>query len=202
MSSSSDAAFYVDLMRDSSERMRRLIKDILDFSRTINTTLSRTRVALADTAREVLAELDVAVSEAGAEVTVGPLLDLVGDRTAVQILMRNLIGNSLKYRRPGVRPQVKITGGWVSHSEYALSFKDNGVGVEPRYHEVIFDAFTRLRTRGEAGGSGLGLAICKSVCERQHWRIGVNSVPGEGAEFTIAIPAADVAKGPTKARAG
>jgi len=190
---SDDAAFCIEAMRDSSDRMRRLIKDILDFSRSINATMSRTRLPLAEIAHDILSELEMAVREAGAEVRIGRLPTLLGDRTAVQLLMRNLIGNSLKYRRPGVPPQVSISGAWASEAEFVLSFKDNGGGVDPRYHEIIFDAFTRLQTHGDADGSGLGLAICKSVCERQQWRIGVKSAPGEGAEFTLAIPAADVA---------
>jgi PAS domain S-box-containing protein len=199
---SGDAALYVDVMRDSAERMRQLIRDILDFSRSINATMSRTRLPLAEIARDILSELDMAVQEAGAEVGIGPLPSLLGDRIAVQMLMRNLIGNSLKYRRPGVAPQLSVSGAWKSEAEYVLSFKDNGRGVDPRHHDVIFDAFTRLHPHGEAHGSGLGLAICKSVCERQQWRIELKSAPDEGAEFTIAIPAADVVSDADRKRRG
>ena len=189
---SEDALFYIGVMSESAERMRRLIRDILAFSRSVNAPLSRARVPLAEVARETLAEFELAIRETGAQVRVGSLPTVLGDRTAAQLLMRNLIGNSLKHRRPDVAPDIAVEGGWGEDGDYALRFRDNGRGVDPRFHESVFEPFTRLQSRDEADGSGLGLAICKSVCERQRWRIALKSAPGEGAEFIVTLPAADV----------
>ena len=191
-----DAIFYLDVMRDSSDRMRRLIKDILNFSRSMNATFSRTRLDLVEIAQEVLAELDVAIRESLAVVSFGELPVLWGDRTAAQLLMRNLISNSLKYRRSHVAPLIAVTGDWSAEGDFLMRFKDNGCGIDARYIGTIFDPFTRLHTRAEIDGSGIGLAICKSVCERQNWRISVESRVNEGAEFIVAIPAADVVAPP------
>lgn len=189
---SGDARFYIGVMRDSAVRMRRLVRDILAFSRSVNAPLSRARVSLADVAQETLGEFELAIREAGADVTVGALPDVLADRTALHLLMRNLIGNSLKYKRPELAAKIGLEGAWTAAGAYALRLRDNGRGVDPRFHESIFEPFTRLPSQDEIDGSGLGLAICKSVCDRQNWRISLNSAPGEGAEFTVTIPAADV----------
>ena len=190
-----DGHFYVEVMRDSADRMRQLIRDILTFSKSVNATIERSELPLADIVADLLAEFEVTIREAGAEIEVGRLPNVVGDRTAIQLLLRNLLGNSLKYRQEGVAPRVLVDGLWNGAGSYSIRIKDNGCGFDPRYRESIFDPFTRLHTRSEVGGTGIGLAICRSVCERHQWTISADGRPGEGAEFAIAIPASDVVEG-------
>ena len=188
-----EARYFIGVMRDSAQRMRKLIRDILAYSRSVNAPLSRARISLDALLREILGEFDIVVRESGAKVRVGPLPDVLGDPTAVQLLLRNLVGNALKYRRPEAAPEVVVEGGWTGEGDFELRVRDNGCGVDAMYHASIFEPFTRLQTSGDVEGSGIGLAISKSVCERHRWRIGVRSAPGRGAEFAVTLPAADVA---------
>jgi len=102
-------------------------------------------------------------------------------------LFQNLIGNSLKYHRPGVPPIVHITarredGIWI------FSVADNGIGIEPEFKEKIFGLFKRLHTGDQYPGTGIGLAICQRIVELNNGRIWVESEPGKGADFHFTLP--------------
>ena len=103
-----------------------------------------------------------------------------------QQLFQNLIGNALKYRKMDHPPQIRVTAerrecGWL------FGVRDNGVGIDPKYHQTVFGMFKRL-DNGERAGSGLGLAICQKIVERYGGRIWVESRPGEGATFLFSVP--------------
>ena len=102
-------------------------------------------------------------------------------------LFQNLIGNALKYRHPDRSPHITITARH-SGAEWIISIRDNGIGIESQYSEKIFGIFQRLHTRDKFEGTGIGLAICKKIVEHLGGRIWVDSVPGEGSTFSIAIP--------------
>lgn len=195
-----DGRFYVGVMRDSADRMRALVRDILTFSKSVNAVFEREPLALDELVQEILAELDVAVREAGATLDVEPLPVVSADRTALLLLLRNLFSNSLKYRRTDVLPKISVKGAWSGSAHYRIHLADNGCGFDPRYKEAIFDPFTRLHTRSEVEGSGIGLAICRSVCERHRWEISADGTAGMGAEFTITIPAEDIDRPDDEAR--
>jgi two-component system CheB/CheR fusion protein len=194
-----DGKFYISVMRDSADRMRQLVRDILTFSKSVNATFERVELPLVELIAELVEEFGVSVGEARAQFDVAPLPRIDGDRTAVQLLFRNLLSNGLKYRREGVDLVIGITGSWSDQGAYVIRIRDNGCGFDARFRETIFDPFTRLHTRNEVGGTGIGLAICKSVCERHNWTISADGEPGVGAEFTIVLPAADV-RGPSPRR--
>lgn len=187
-----DGKFYINVMRDAADRMRQLVRDILSFSKSVNATFERVELPLVDLIAELVEEFGIVVDEARARFEVAPLPHIDGDRTAVLLLFRNLMSNSLKYRREGVDPVVSIKGEWSETGAYVVRVRDNGCGFDARFRETIFDPFTRLHTRNEVGGTGIGLAVCKSVCERHDWTISAEGEPGVGAEFTIVIPASDV----------
>jgi signal transduction histidine kinase len=102
-------------------------------------------------------------------------------------VFQNLIGNAIKFRQPD-RPALievageEVPGGWL------LSVSDNGLGIDPKYFDRIFQMFQRLHGRGEYSGTGIGLALCKKIVERHGGRVSVDSQPGQGATFVIALP--------------
>ncbi|MCW2286171.1 PAS domain S-box-containing protein [Rhodoblastus acidophilus] len=187
-----DGKFFVQVMRDSAERMRLLVGDILSFSKSVNASLERREVDLADVIRDLIIELEVAIRDAQAQIECVDVPMIIGDRTSIQQLFRNLLTNSLKYRRPNVAPRILISCAGDPAGAMVISVADNGCGFDSRYEKTIFEAFTRLHTASQIEGSGIGLAICKSVCDRHSWTISVKTVANQGTEFLIAIPAIDV----------
>jgi light-regulated signal transduction histidine kinase (bacteriophytochrome) len=151
-------------------------------------------VDLSRIAREVLSDLEVPLEETEAEVHVGDLATIEADPMQMRQLFQNLLGNALKFHRPGVPPEVWITGEAVGDrsaaggGHYRLVFRDNGVGFEDKYAERIFAVFQRLHARHEYAGSGIGLAICRKIAARHGGDVTARSVPEEGSVFTVTLP--------------
>ena len=116
----------------------------------------------------------------------------MGDPRQLTQLFQNLIGNALKFRKPGEAPRVEVRAEREGDF-WRISVRDNGIGLDPQFSERVFTIFQRLHTRDEYEGTGLGLAICKKIVERHGGRIWVESREGEGATFFFTLPAADKA---------
>ena len=112
---------------------------------------------------------------------------MVGDAVQLSRLFQNLLINSIKYRSDHV-PKIDVCAE-LHNSEWTISVRDNGIGIEPRYAEKVFGIFRRLHPRGERSGNGMGLAICKKVVTRHGGRIWVESQLGQGASFRFTLPA-------------
>ena len=135
--------------------------------------------------------LQSVVEENGARIVCDPLPSVPGNLGQFTHLFQNLIGNSLKYRRPEVAPEIHISARG-SGGDHVISVRDNGIGFEPAYKEKIFDVFQRLHAE-QFEGTGVGLTICKRIVERSGGRIWAEGQPGEGATFFFAIPVERVA---------
>jgi len=103
----------------------------------------------------------------------------------VQLLI-NLIGNSLKYRGTEV-PQIRVEADRLD-GEWRIMVRDNGIGIDPRYHDRIFEIFERLHDQRSHPGSGIGLAVCRRMVHRHGGRIWVESESGTGSRFYFTIP--------------
>lgn len=187
-----DGKFYVKVMQDAAERMRRLIRDILAFSKSVNSKMERQPLRLDEVVRDVMDDLEVAIADSKAKIEFGDLPQILGDRTAVQQLLRNILSNSIKYRRQELAPEISIGAQKLADGSLRIAIKDNGCGFEARFKETIFNPFTRLHTSSQVEGSGIGLAVCKSVCDRHKWALDVESTPNEGSEFAVTVPVADL----------
>lgn len=179
---------YLERMQSAATRMRRLIDDLLAFSRVGSKTQPFVPVNLADVARGVVEDLETSIQQAGATVTLGPLPALEADPTQMRQLLQNLVSNALKFRREGVPPAISVRvanpGAWPCE----LLVEDNGIGFDEKYLDRIFTVFQRLHGRGQYEGTGIGLAICRKIAERHGGSITARSVPGQGATFIVTLP--------------
>jgi light-regulated signal transduction histidine kinase (bacteriophytochrome) len=116
------------------------------------------------------------------------------DRGQMVRLFQNLIGNALKYRKPGQTPKIHVSAE-QRDEEWVISVQDNGIGFDPQFAPRIFAPFKRLHQPDEYPGTGVGLAICKRIVESHGGRIWAESKLGEGAVFRFTLP---VAGRPTK----
>jgi signal transduction histidine kinase len=181
---------YLRRMREAAARMRRLIDDLLTFSRVTTHTRRFATVELDRVAREALSDLEVRLEESGGRVELSPLGRLEADADQMRQLLQNLLANALKYHPPGEAPRVRV---W-SETEAApmprlrLLVADQGIGFDERYLDRIFAPFQRLHGRGEYEGTGIGLAVCRRIVERHGGTITARSAPGQGATFVVTLP--------------
>jgi light-regulated signal transduction histidine kinase (bacteriophytochrome) len=147
-------------------------------------------VDLNEVVRNVLSDLEVQIENLHATVQVERLETIQADALQMRQLLQNLIGNALKFHRPDVTPAVHVAGARCNGGAcYELTVADNGIGFDMQYAERIFQVFQRLHGRGEYEGTGVGLAICRKIVERHGGTISASSTPGEGAVFTVCLPA-------------
>ena len=190
-----DADDFISFIVNGAQHMARLITDLLNFARVTSQGEALVPVRTADLVVEVLANLDTAIGETGAEVSVGPLPEVLADRTQLISLFQNLIGNALKYRHPQRPPRVAVTAQRHSPTHWRIAVADNGIGIEQEYFDKIFEIFQRLTPNDGIGGTGIGLAICQRIVHRLGGDIWLDSVPGQGSifYFTVRAPAAAAA---------
>lgn len=180
---------YLRFIVGGAKRMHALVNDLLTYSRVTNRGAPFTRVDTAAVFGRVLQNLHESVSSAGAVLEVGPLPAIQGDEMQLAQLFQNLLGNAIKFRRPGLVPRVTVQA--VPSIEGVLfSIIDNGIGIDPEYREHIFTIFKRLHSGETYPGTGIGLAICKRIVDRHGGRIWVEAATDGGAAFFFTLPAA------------
>lgn len=181
-----DAQTYIGFAVDGAKRMQNLINELLVYSRIGTVSESFVSSDLETVLAGVLKAIEVAIGESGATVTHDPLPTIACDPTQIGQVLQNLLTNALKFRSEAP-PAVHI-GAVRGEGEWAFSVSDNGLGIEPTYHDLIFVIFQRLESRAEYPGTGMGLAICKRVIERHGGRIWVESAVGKGSTFFFTLP--------------
>ena len=190
---------YLDRILNSASRMRRLIDDLLAYSRVTTKGLSFTPVSLHQVVEEVIGDLEGRLQQTGGTITCDELPSVAADPLQMRQLFQNLLANALKFHRPHVAPQVTVASAIISPAadssdemergmQLQVKIRDNGIGFEPEYKERIFDLFQRLHGRDDYEGTGIGLAICKKIVERHGGTISADSIPQNGAVFTITLP--------------
>ena len=130
--------------------------------------------------------LEVAIAESDAEISFGSLPSLSADTSQMAQLLQNLIGNAIKFRGDSP-PRIRVEATRES-DDWRFSVQDNGIGIDPRYSDRIFQVFQRLHGIGQYPGTGIGLAVCKKIVERHQGNIWVESQPDAGATFFFTIP--------------
>jgi signal transduction histidine kinase len=187
-----DGALYLNVISSSSQRMRTLINDTLEYSRTATSKQAMERVDLADVISYLQQELDLLIDESEAAVEIEALPMVYENRTGMRQLFRNLITNAIKYAKAGVAPRIQIASHTdTQNHQFIIDVRDNGMGVPSQYAERIFKPFERLVDRS-IEGTGLGLPICRKVCDAHGWTIELTSTEGEGSCFSIHGPLSSI----------
>jgi light-regulated signal transduction histidine kinase (bacteriophytochrome) len=188
----SDADRLIPLILEAANRMSKLVKSLLDYSRVGgDPDMHRVPVDLNETFRVACQTLNFAIQDSEAVVTHEPLPTVLADRDQMHQLVQNLLSNALKYRRRDEAPRVQLqvvrrTGEWL------FTLRDQGLGFEPRHAEHIFGIFKRVHGQ-RYSGTGIGLAICRKIVERHGGRIWAESAgPGQGAAFHFTLPETEV----------
>ncbi|MDE2599961.1 MAG: PAS domain S-box protein [Rhodocyclaceae bacterium] len=181
---------YLNFAVDGARRMQLLIDDLLHYSRVSRGQGEQTPVDLERVYKALLQDLSQTIADTGAVLECGPLPVVRGEPGQMRALLQNLIGNALKYRKPGCAPHVRIGAEVDAAGIATIHVADDGIGIEPRFFERIFVIFQRLHNRAEYPGSGIGLAICKRIVENHGGRIWLDSAPGVGTTFHFTISTA------------
>jgi light-regulated signal transduction histidine kinase (bacteriophytochrome) len=188
---------FISYAVDGARRMQQFITGLLKYSRVGSEPRVLEPVPLDTVYADAIANLRFAIGESGAKVEVRTLPEVRGDPRQLTQLFQNLIGNALKFRKPGQAPHIEV---WAERAGnfWQVSVRDDGIGLDPRFYERVFIIFQRLHTREQYEGTGIGLAICKKIVERHGGRIWVQSREGEGATFSFTLPAAPSAPATTQ----
>lgn len=179
---SSDSRACVDQILAGAERMRQLVRDVLDFSRVHHQPGQLTPVDLRALLAEVLSDLRSLLRKSGTQVCCGLLPMVLADRTLLRLVLQNLIANAVKHAR-GAAVHVEI---WAQRENgcWTVNVRDNGPGLPAEQAERVFEMFLS----GAGGGTGMGLAICHKIIQRHGGRIWCESAPDQGATFRFTLP--------------
>jgi PAS domain S-box-containing protein len=183
-----DADEFIEYAVDGASRMRALIEALLAYSRA-GRGEEPERVELASVAADVLRSLAAALVEAGAEIEIGDLPDVMGDRAQLEQLLQNLVANALKFRQDG-RARVWVRAEASANGMAQICVADGGIGIPRDQREEVFEMFGRLHDREVYDGTGIGLAICRKIVERHGGRIWIDERDGGGAVFRFTLPVA------------
>ena len=180
-----DTTEFMGYIVSGAQRMSDVIQDLLAYSRLQNTTPAPPRpVAMNDVMRQTVESLRTIIEESGAEITSDSLPEVCGDEVQLLQVLQNLIANAIKYRS-AEPPRIHVSAERLD-GLWRFSVRDNGIGIDPQYHERIFGIFKRLHGN-EVPGTGIGLAICKRIVEQHGGRIFVKSRPKEGSTFYFTL---------------
>ncbi len=180
---------FVQRVRHGVQLMSDLINDLLEYSRMERRDMARDPVALLPLVQQVIDGYEADIRRQGAQVQVDlPPLTLALDREGMAVVMRNLVGNALKFSRDS-RPPVILIGGQTQDGRHRLWVRDNGVGFDMKYHDRVFAIFQRLHRAEDFAGTGVGLALVAKAVQRMGGRVWAESAPGAGATFYLEFSA-------------
>jgi PAS domain S-box-containing protein len=182
----STAKKYIDFAVNGAERMKYLIRDLLEYSSSGKGLEEYTEVDLNLVVSDITQLFEISNTETDVEYQIGKMPVVSAMNFKLHQVFQNLIGNAIKYRGPE-NLKIEISAKELDQ-EWQISVKDNGIGIEPQYHEAIFELFNRLHSIEDYSGTGIGLAVCKKIVEMHGGKIYVQSNLNQGAEFIFTLP--------------
>ncbi|AQG82407.1 histidine kinase [Spirosoma montaniterrae] len=195
-----DSRLFMSKISGSAERMSKLIKDLLNFSRISTHRESAKPVRLDEVIQRILDDQELRIKARRIDVQVEPLPMIQAVPSQIDHLFANLISNAIKFMKADGQPRLQIRATAVDGSQYAqagltpgrryfeISVEDNGIGFDEKYIEHIFKVFQRLHGKSEYEGTGIGLAICKRVVVYHQGYITARSTPKQGTTFVVVLP--------------
>jgi signal transduction histidine kinase len=183
---------YLRIMSDNARRMQKMIQDILAFSRVGREEQTLEAVDSAVITQEILSEFEGVIAETGAVVTCAELPKLETAPTLLRVLLQNLIGNALKFHSRARTPEVEIAARREG-DVWRFTVRDNGIGIDPAFHDQVFTIFKRYHRMEEYPGTGIGLSTCQKFVRLYGGDIDFASVLGEGSTFHFTLPASRAA---------
>jgi PAS domain S-box-containing protein len=184
-----DGREFIGYAVEGATRMQSLIQALLSYARVDSQGARMASTDLGQVVREVLANLEGLIADAGADVLVGPMPTVEVDHQQMLQLFQNLISNAVKFHSDKP-PQVAVEA-TLSGDEWVFTVADNGIGIDPVSSERIFDVFQRLHTREVHPGLGIGLSLCRRIVDRHGGRIWAENRPEGGTIFSLTIPIRD-----------
>ena len=192
---------YIGKINLASERMRTLIRDVLNYSQLSKSSDVFKPVDLNLIVADIITDFELLIAEKDAAIQIADLPTIDAVPTQMFQLFGNLISNALKFSRPGIKPVIEITASFLDSGDYekfgsldpALLFyhiklKDNGIGFDDAYAEQIFAIFQRLHGKSEYAGTGIGLAMCKKIALNHQGNIIASKGEDFGASFQVILP--------------
>ena len=181
---------YLAVIIDASQTMGRLIDDLLAFSKMGRKELINQQVNLNELLTQVITSMQPDIIGRKVEWKILPLPEVKADRNMIQLVLENLVSNSLKFTRLKTTAQIEIASmpDQVNRKYIVIYIKDNGAGFDMRYQDKLFGIFQRLHTIEEYEGTGVGLANVKRIVQRHGGRVWAEGVIDEGATFYFSLP--------------
>jgi two-component system, sensor histidine kinase and response regulator len=183
-----DADDFIGFIVANGKHMTRLINDLLDFSRISRQSEPPHPTPAGEAVSQALQNLKLELERADAELKFGELPIVMADHLHLVSLFQNLLGNGLKYRSSDRRPVLSVSAERESSELWRFAVADNGIGIEPDYHDKIFEIFQRLDPASSVEGTGIGLTLCRRIIHRFGGEIWVESQPNEGSTFFFTLP--------------
>lgn len=194
-----DLKGYVQRIIDSAGRMKRLIVDVLHYSKLSAKEKGFENVELNAVIKELREDFELIIAEKSATLTVDDLPDIEGNRGQMRQVFQNIISNALKFSKDDVTPVIHVSAKKLEGKAFdskahpdgnycVISIKDNGIGFDEKYVAHIFNLFERLHSKDKYEGTGIGLAITKKIIEKHGGLVGAKGKVGNGAEFILLLP--------------
>ena len=181
-----DADDFIEYIVENAKRMKYLIDDLLEYSRVTSTAKEFKNIDLEKVLEKILSNLSMLIVENNVDVTHDPLPTIFADKNQMMQVLENLITNAIKFRSKK-SPKIDVSA-QRDEKEWIFAVKDNGIGINPKHQEQIFEVFKRLHTREQYAGTGIGLSIAQKIIERHNGRMWVESELGKGSTFYFTIP--------------
>ncbi len=177
---------YINFSVDGATRMQNLIDDLLTFSR-VSTEANELKLTdLESVYNEVLSNLEVQIDENNAIIKHDHLPVVITDKTQITQVFQNLINNAIKFQSED-QPKINISV-TEEDNQWLFAVEDNGIGIDPKHSDRIFEVFKRLHKKRDYPGTGIGLAICKKIIERHGGSIWAETELGKGSIFYFTLP--------------